>query len=104
MFAMMQGDSYSLAIELKKADGTTITSSDVANVEISIGWLTKDMQSGVTYSDGLWYFPITQQESFKLAPTYVKAQARVVLSDNFIEGIDLGTVHVLESLSKEVLT
>ena len=38
---MMQGDSYSLDIEILDAFGTAITDAEVSNVEITIGHLRK---------------------------------------------------------------
>lgn len=101
---MMQGDSYPLPVEIKKADGTVITDADVANVEICIGRMIKNTKNGeVTYSNGYFQFPLTQEETFKLAAAPVKVQVRVVWPDGSIEGAVLGTLHVLESTSKEVL-
>lgn len=101
---MMQGDSYRLPVLIQKADGTVITDADVANVEICIGRMIKTTKSGeVTYSNGYFHFPLTQEETFKLAVAPVKVQVRVAWPDGSVEGLVLGTMHVLESTSKEVL-
>lgn len=101
---MMQGDSYNMSIELLKKDGTAITSSEVQDVEITIGYLSKRWSDGeVTYGSGLWGFPISQAESFKFPASHVKAQARVKWKDGTVEGFSLGRVCVDESTSKEVL-
>ena len=105
---IMQGDSYKLSIQLCKADKSNLTPTDVNYVEISIGRLTKNSKNGaVTYDseNGLWLFPLTQEEAFNMYPgTPVKAQARVKWLSGDVEGIDLGMVSVYESISKEVLS
>lgn len=102
---MMQGDSYGIPIEITKEDGTVVTSSDVSDVEITIGSIKKSMKKGsVSFSDGMFVFPITQSETFSLIPSAVKAQVRVVWSNGDVEGVDLGEIRVKESMSKEVLS
>lgn len=103
---MMQGDSYNLEIEILDADGVAVTDSEVLDVEITIGFLRKTYaKHEVTYSEALgkWLFPITQEESFKLPATGVKAQVRVAWNTGGVEGVSLGCVHIDESTSKEVL-
>ena len=101
---MMQGDSYGLRIEIKNESEEAVTLSEVSDVEITVGFLRKTYAKGeVLYSDGIWVFPITQEESFKLPATRVKAQVRVVWKDGSVEGASLGEIRVHESISKVVL-
>ena len=101
---MMQGDSYGLRIEILNADGVAVTSDDVSDVEITIGFIRKTYANReIVYSDGLWIIPLTQEETFKLPATRVKAQARVVWNDGFVEGASLGEIRIYESISKVVL-
>lgn len=101
---MMQGDSYGLEIEVLNDDGVAVTTADVSDMEITIGHLIKTYKSGeVTYSDGKWFFPVTQEETFKFPPAAVPAQLRIVWNNKQVEGVSLGKIHVTESLSKEVL-
>lgn len=103
---MMQGDSYSLKVNILKKDKTLVLPADVSDVEITVGSLRKTYaKNEVIYNEGLerWLFPLTQEETFKFTPARVKAQVRVVLKDGTVEGIPLGTINVLESISKEVL-
>ena len=103
---MMQGDSYSLAIEILNAYGTPVTDVDVSNVEITIGHLRKTMEEGsVVYSsgEGVWKFPLTQEETFRYLPSRVRGQVRVFWKNGEVEGIKLDDSIVLESISKEVL-
>ena len=101
---MMQGDSYGIRVEILKSDGSVITSSDVSDVEISIGSLRKTHKSGkLSFADGNWVFPITQKETLSLPSTYVSAQVRVAFPNGDVEGVSLGEIRVQESTSKAVL-
>ena len=103
---MMQGDSYSLSIEILKADGTQVTAADVSDVEITIGHLRKTYAEGaVTYhsASGIWLFPLSQEETFRYLPSRVKGQVRVVWNNGDVEGIPLDEINVQESISREVL-
>ena len=101
---MMQGDSYGLRIEIKNESEEAVTPDDVSDVEITVGFFRKTLAKGkVLYSDGVWIFPITQEESFKLPSTRVKAQVRVVWKNGGVEGTSLDDIRVKESLSKVVL-
>lgn len=103
---MMQGDSYSLSIEILNVDGTPVTDADVTNVEITIGQLRKTCAEGaVVYNsaDCVWKFPLSQEETFRYLPSKVKGQVRVVWKNGEVEGIPLDNIHVHESISREVL-
>lgn len=103
---MMQGDSYSLKVEILDKDKALVTPADVSDVEITVGSLRKTYANNeVTYNENLerWLFPLTQEETFRFAPARVKAQVRVVWQDGTVEGVSLGTINILESISKEVL-
>lgn len=102
---MMQGDQYGLGIDIVyEEDGTPVTKDDVADVEITIGHLKKTYKEGkVTFSNGQWVFPVTQEETFRYMPSLVDAQARIVWPNGEVEGVPLGKIRVLESRSKEVL-
>ena len=101
---MMQGDSYGLKIEILNADGVAVTPDDISDVEITVGFIRKTYAKGeIIYSDGLWIIPLTQEETFKLPATRVKAQVRVVWNNGLVEGASLDEIRVHESLSKEVL-
>ena len=100
---MMQGDSYGISIEIETESGTIVTDADVSDVQITIGFLTKTMSGGdVTFKDGVFIFPITEEESFALIPKPVKAQVRVKWTNGDIEGVSLGDIRVTESMSRMV--
>lgn len=55
------------------------------------------------YSDGLWLFPLSQQETFRFLPSVQKAQVRLLWANGVLEGKEAPSVRINESISKEVL-
>ena len=101
---MMQGDSYSLGIRILNNAGNQVNPDDIKDVEITIGHLRKTyLNAEVTYQEGMWLFPLSQQETFRYWPSSVKAQVRVVWANGIVEGKPLYGVRINESISKEVL-
>ena len=101
---MMQGDAYCLGIRIENNAGSAVTPYDIRDVEITIGYLRKTYKSGqLTYNNGLWLFPLSQEESFRFLPAALKAQVRVVWANGIAEGKPLYGVRIDESISKEVL-
>ena len=62
-----------------------------------------DKAEELTFSGGLWLFPLSQGESFALRPGPVRAQVRVAWANGVVEGCVLPGVYVDESISGEVL-
>lgn len=103
---MMQGDSRSLVIEILNSDKKPVTPDAVTDVEIVVGSLKKRYKNEEVSFDtdsNKWLFPLTQEETFKMPASHVKAQVRVVWADGTVEGASLGCINVGESISKEVL-
>ena len=101
---MMQGDSYKLGINILNNAGNPVTPDDIRDVEITIGSLRKTyLNAQLTYENGVWLFPLSQQETFRYWPSSVKAQVRVVWANGVVEGKPLYGVRISESISKEVL-
>lgn len=101
---MMQGDAYSIGFTVLNNAGSTVTPDDVIDVEISIGHLVKRYSNGqVTYFDGRWFFPLSQEETFDYWPKAVHSQIRVKWNNGIVEGKPIHGVRINESISKEVL-
>jgi len=101
---MMQGDSYCLGIELLNNAGAHITPENVADVEITVGRVSKSLQEGqIRFENNAWLYPLSQQESMAIRPGSVPAQVRVVWKNGAVEGCNLYGIRAQESLSKEVL-
>lgn len=101
---MMQGDAYSLPIRIRNNAGNPVTPTDVSDVEITVGHLRKTYANGqIHYYDGVWLFPLTQEETFGFWPGPVNARVRVSWVNGIVEGKPLYGVRFEESISKEVL-
>ena len=72
---MMQGNACYLGISILNSAGVTVEPVDVQDVEITIGNLKKTfLREELTYSGGLWLFPMSQGETFAQRPGPVRAQ------------------------------
>ena len=101
---MMQGDSYSLGFTVLNNAGSAVTPEDIIDVEISIGHLRKTYGNGqIAFSDGRWFFPLSQEETFGYWPKALKSQIRVKWKNGIVEGKEIHGVRINESTSKEVL-
>lgn len=101
---MMQGDSYRLGFEVLNNAGTAVTPEDIIDMEITIGHLRKTyLNAQITYFEGIWMFPLSQEETMDFWPRQVKSQIRIVWANGVVEGKAIHGVRVSESISKEVL-
>ena len=106
---MMQGDSYGLEIEILDHDNIVVTPEDISDVEITVGFLRKSYKKGEIFyvaddnKPGIWIFPLSQKETFKLPISQVNVQIRIMWPNGEVEGATIGQLSVNESHSKEVL-
>lgn len=101
---MMQGDACYLGIRIENNAGSPVTPADIREVEITLGSYRRSWrQSELSYSDGLWFFPLNQEDTFRCWPGPVPAQVRVVWANGTVEGVPLYGISLSESISKEVL-
>lgn len=101
---MMQGDSYKLSFAVLNNAGVAVTPLDIQDMEITIGHIRKTYRNAqITFSNGLWLFPLTQEETFGYWPKSTKAQIRIVWANGIVEGQPIHGVRINESISKEVL-
>ena len=101
---MMQGDQYRVPVSLKHEDGSSVTETEVRDVEIFVGSVRKTLGDGVSYDAGekCFYVYLMQKETFRLSGD-VNVQARVLFTSGDVVGVDLGTVNFGTSTSKVVL-
>lgn len=62
---IMQGDSYPLELTIT-SDGESLTDEGTQVVEIALGALVKTWPGEVSFSGGVWLFPLSQQETFAM--------------------------------------
>jgi len=101
---MLQGDGCNLGIRILNNALSPVTPEDVTDVEITVGHLRKSyLGAQVRYHEGVWMFPLSQQESFEYVAGAIPAQVRVKWTNGVVEGKPLYGVRIGESISKEVL-
>ena len=103
---IMQGDSYRVPIEIMQND-LPVNESFVEEVEVCIGTsVRKTYTAGdVIFSNGSWYFRLSQEESFGMNGDYdvivrVKYKNQ---TESDVVGVRAGTLIVSETNSSEVL-
>ena len=101
---MMQGDSYLIGIKILNNAGSAVTPADIEDVQITIGHLCKTYRKAqLSYFEGVWMFPLSQQESFSCRTAAPKAQVRVKWKSGVVEGKPVYGLRIHESICKEVL-
>jgi len=103
MIQIMQGDSYGIPVTVRRDDGQLVDEYCAEAVEIIIGSIRKVYPGQITFSDGKWIFPLTQEESMQLSAQKQTAQIRVRFTSGDVVGAKSGIVFVDCSKSGEVL-
>lgn len=98
---MVQGDAYSIDVTIKNQN-ESLHIENVELVEITLLSITRSYPNEVTYSDGKFHFPITQEETFAL-PTLCPMQVRVKFSGGDVVGSEIQMIKVAGAISKAVL-
>ena len=79
--AIIKGDEYKIPIVIKEGD-TVITEELVNGVRVGLGTVVSTYPDGtLTYKDGLWYFPLTQEISYRLQAGSVPFQVQIKVGD-----------------------
>lgn len=97
-----QGEACDIEITLTTNGGAQVTPDIVADIEISLGNLIKTLSDGDIYYDGVWVFPLSQQETFRLSgvrPLTVRAK----FTDETVGKASLCPVVIRKTKSRRVL-
>lgn len=101
---IMQGDSYPIPVEITQ-DGIAITPELVEEVEITIGTAVRKTYTGggIAYEEGMWYFRLTQEESFTLSGSdEVVVRVKYPQTNNVV-GAKVGYLRTIDIDQKEVI-
>lgn len=98
---MIQGDEYSLDITISN-QGEALNIEDVAEIEFTLLNLVKMYPNTVSYADGKFKFPLTQEETFRLPPI-CPMQIRVKFCSGDVIGSEMKKISVKNSLSRAVI-
>ena len=105
---IMRGDAYPVPFVVLQ-DGMTIEPEMISKLEVCIGTSIRKVypDGGVNYDPetASWFVDLTQEETLKLPVTDLSVIARVQFpapKDDVI-GVELGTIHIVNTHSKVVL-
>lgn len=99
---MVQGDAYDLAFSIA-ADDEPLDISTIESVEVTLPRINKLYPDEIAYSNGLFYLPLSQKETFWL-PERCPMQIRVKFKESgHVIGSDEQIIDVHRSMSKRVL-
>lgn len=96
-----QGDQYSISMTVK-FNGEPLDMSKVEKVEITLHSKTKLYPEEVIFSNGVFLYPITQEDTFSF-PRTVEAQIRIKFTNSDVYTSPTKQIDVIRSLSKAVL-
>lgn len=101
---IVQGDSYNIGLTVLNNAGSTVTPDDVIDIAVQIGTLRKTYLAGeLSFADGKWFFPITQEESFRNWPKAAKAQISIKWNSGVVERKPIRGIRFHEGIDKEEL-
>lgn len=102
---LMQGNTYQLPVSVK-LDGERVTDENAAVVEFAFdtdsGQILKEYPKTVTFKDGNFVVPLTQEDTFALQGR-CKYQVRVLFNDGNVKGSDIMLGTVKDCISRVVL-
>lgn len=85
MARIIQGEQYAIEIVLTDENETVISPSTADDVKIKIGNIEKSYGKGeLSYDNGAWLFPLTQEQTLCLKTASVGVQAQYLLGSNVI--------------------
>lgn len=98
-----QGDQYSFILKME-VGGNPIDMEGIELIEFTIGNLSKNWPLQVTYDKDkkLFYFPVTQEETFKF-DQYERYQARIKYIDGNVYGTPVNKININETLSRNII-
>lgn len=109
ILTLTQGNTESPTFKLN-IRGQPVTASDVKEVELTIESedviLTKTYPEQAEYDaeEGVFRFPLTQEDTFQLAVGKASYQLRILFNDNTVKAIDHQTATIKRAISKAVLS
>lgn len=103
---IMQGDEYDVFLTLTDADGETITTEGVADVEVGLGGLFFCLSENTISFDsekGAWVFRLAEEETEGMKGV-LSFHVRVTFDNDDIVGTRLPLVYVTTKMSRPTPT
>ena len=103
---IMQGDEYDVYLTLTDADGETITTEGVADVEVGLGGMFFSLSENTISYDaekGAWVFRLSEENTTEMRGV-LSFQVRVTFDNDDIVGTRLPLVYVTTKMSRPTPT
>lgn len=110
MVTIKKGDAYPFPV-IVRLNGQTIdegTLYSLETVELSLQDLTKEWKADgsgdVTFENGAFFFPLSQEETFNLRSGKIKLDVRIKTIDGWVQGVSsMSTIEVVPAISRKEL-
>ena len=100
---IFQGDQYNIPIEITRS-GQQQSVDSVSKLEVIFAGMRKEYPGEVFEQDGVFYFPLSQEETMSLAENRYNLSVRPMFTDNTVEGwLSAGSIKVRAIEGAEVL-
>lgn len=100
---IFQGDQYNIPIEITRS-GQQQSVDSVSKLEVIFAGIRKEYPGEVFEQDGVFYFPLSQEETMSLAENRYNLSVRPMFTDNTVEGwLSAGNIKVRAIEGAEVL-
>ena len=96
---MQQGDQYTIPITVTLGS-VPVTDQNVVGLKVQFGDVVKEWPGDITYDDGSFLYPITQEETMALGGV-APFQVQINTDNTTILTSDVGTLEVGRSLIME---
>lgn len=103
---IMQGDEYDVYLTLTDADGETITTEGVADVEVGLGGMFFSLSENTISYDaekGAWVFRLSEENTTEMSGV-LSFQVRVTFDNDDIVGTRLPLVYVTTKMNRSTPT
>lgn len=104
MVQIKQGDAYELPIDLT-FNSKVLEGGVISTIELYFGTIRKMWPGDMTYSGGVLYLPLTQEDTFSFnSGDYVPIDIRIKFKSGDVYGLTPKIVaSIVDSVSREVL-
>lgn len=98
-----QGDQYNIPIEIARS-GEKQGVENVSKLEVIFAGIRKEYPGEVFEQDGVFYYPLSQEETMSLSENRYNLSVRPMFTDNTVEGwVSAGSIKVRAIKGAEVL-
>ena len=104
---LLQGNTYNLELTLYSNNNEVIPFEKINQVQVILGNIEKfykaNAESEITYKDGVFIIPLSQEETFSLEQDSFTWEVRVLFNDGQVDGTGKQRGSVSYSKTRKVL-